>query len=258
MPVKSRRRAQPVIGITSDYNAGDKDRPGGREPTYFLRARYVRAIEDAGGLPLILPITDSRRRIDRLLGMVDGLLLTGSGPDIDPKLYGESRRFRFKVMSRERTGFELALAEEAVERELPTLGICGGMQVLNVAAGGSLYQDLPAQLPPPLRALIKHRQPTPATEPSHWVTIQPGTRLHDIVKSKKIHVNSSHHQSVKQIGRGLVINAVANDGVIEGCELPDHPFLIGVQWHPEFLYTTDRISRTLFQRLLASAGGKKS
>ncbi len=243
------RRAQPIIGITSDFNAGDKDRPGGREPTYFLRARYVRAIEAAGGLPLILPITDNHRHIDRLLKMVDGLLLTGSGPDLDPKLYQETKRYRFKIMSQERTGFELALAKQAVERELPTLGICGGMQLLNVAAGGSLYQDLPAQLKP----LIKHQQPASATEPSHWVTVTPGTRLHGIVKSKKIRVNSSHHQSVKHVGPGLVINARAEDGVIEGLESPDHPFLVGVQWHPEFLYTTDAVSRRLFTKLLAAA-----
>jgi putative glutamine amidotransferase len=243
----------PVIGITSDYNDGDPKRPGGREATYFLRARYVRAVEAAGGLPLILPITDNRRRIARLLALVDGLLLTGSGPDLDPRLYREAQRYRFKIMSGERTGFELSLAKQAVERELPTLGICGGMQLLNVAAGGSLYQDLPAQL----KTLIKHQQPMSATKPSHWVTVEPGTRLHAIVKSKKIRVNSSHHQSVKRIAPGLIVNARATDGVIEGLESPDHPFLVGVQWHPEFLYTTDPVSRKLFERLLAAAARRR-
>ncbi|MBI3621765.1 MAG: gamma-glutamyl-gamma-aminobutyrate hydrolase family protein, partial [Nitrospirae bacterium] len=107
------RSQQPIIGVTSDFNAGDKDRPGGLEPTYFLRARYVRAIEAAGGLPLILPITDRKHEITKLLDLVDGLLITGSGPDLDPKLYKETKRYRFKVMSRERTGFELALAKQA-------------------------------------------------------------------------------------------------------------------------------------------------
>jgi putative glutamine amidotransferase len=240
---------KPVIGITSDYNDGDPRRPGGREPTYFLRARYVRAIEAAGGLPLILPLTDNRKDLDRLLTLVNGLLLTGSGPDLDPMLYGEAKRYRYKIMSPERAGFELALAKEAWERKLPTLGICGGMQLLNVAAGGSLYQDLPAQL----KTLIKHQQPTSATKPSHWVTIEPGTRLHTIVKSQKLRVNSSHHQGVRKIGRDLIVNARAEDGVIEGLEAPEHPFLVGVQWHPEFLYTTDRISRALFDRLLKAA-----
>jgi len=244
------RSQQPIIGITSDFNAGDKDRPGGREPTYFLRARYVKAIEAAGGLPLILPITDRRKEIAKLLDLVDGLLITGSGPDLDPKLYKEAKRYRFKVMSRERTGFELALSKLAWERELPTLGICGGMQLLNVAAGGSLYQDLPAQLKP----FLKHQQQAYATESSHWVNVEPGTRLREIVRSPKIRVNSSHHQSVKTIGPDLIINARATDGVIEGIEAPDHPFLVGVQWHPEFLYTTDPVSRRLFERLLVIAG----
>ncbi|HTP41370.1 MAG TPA: gamma-glutamyl-gamma-aminobutyrate hydrolase family protein [Nitrospiria bacterium] len=248
-----RRSTQPIIGVTSDFNAGDKDRPGGREPTYFLRARYVQAIEAAGGLPLILPITDHRKEIGRLLDLVDGLLLTGSGPDLDPKLYNETKRYRFKVMSRERTGFELALARQAWEREVPTLGICGGMQLLNVAAGGSLYQDLPGQL----KTLLKHQQQAYATEPSHWVEVEPGTKLREIVKAPKIRVNSSHHQGVKSVSADLVVNARAEDGVIEGIEAPDHPFLVGVQWHPEFLYTSDPISRKLFTTLLAAAGRRR-
>jgi putative glutamine amidotransferase len=248
-----RTPSQPIIGVTSDFNAGEKDRPGGREPTYFLRARYVQAIEAAGGLPLILPITDRKKGITRLLDLVDGLLLTGSGPDLDPKLYNEAKRYRFKVMSRERTGFELALAKQAWERELPTLGICGGMQLLNVAAGGSLYQDLPAQL----KTLIKHQQQAAATESSHWVNVEPGTRLREITRSPKIRVNSSHHQGVKSVPADLMINARATDGVIEGIEAPDHPFLVGVQWHPEFLYTTDPVSRKLFTTLLAAAGRRR-
>ncbi len=243
------RRNRPIIGITADFNAGDKTRPGGREPTYFLRARYVRAIEAAGGLPLILPLTDQRPGIRQLLELIDGLLLTGSGPDLDPMLYGEAKRYRYKIMSTERAGFELELAKLAFERELPTLGICGGMQLLNVAAGGSLYQDLPAQL----KTLIRHQQRESATKPSHWVKIEPGTNLRRIVGSSKIKVNSSHHQGIKRVGSELVVNARADDGVIEGLEAPDHPFLVGVQWHPEFLYTTDRISRALFQRLLKAA-----
>jgi putative glutamine amidotransferase len=240
---------KPIIGITSDYNAGDKSRPGGREPTYFLRARYVQAIEDAGGLPLILPITDDKAAIKQLAGQVDGLLLTGSGPDLNPKLYGETKRYRFKVMSEERAAFEARLAKFVMEQELPTLGICGGMQLLNVAAGGSLYQDVDAQL----KTKIRHRQQEAATRLSHWVTVERGTTLHHIVKSPRIKVNSSHHQSVKTIGAGLVVNATAEDGVIEGLEAPAHRFLVAVQWHPEFLYTTDAVSRKLFERLLAAS-----
>ncbi len=244
---------KPIIGITSDYNAGDADRPGGREPTYFLRARYVQAVEAAGGLPLILPLTDDRRAMARLADQLDGLLITGSGPDLDPALYKETKRYRFKVMSRERAGFELALARLAWGRKLPTLGICGGMQLLNVAAGGSLYQDLPAQL----KTLVRHQQQESATHPSHWVAIEPGTRLRGIVKAPRIRVNSSHHQGVKTVPADLIVNARAADGVVEGIEAPDHPFLVGVQWHPEFLYLKDQISRRLFRQLLAAAGRRR-
>lgn len=240
---------KPVIGITPDYNAGDKTRPGGREPTYFLRARYVRAIEDAGGLPLILPIMDDKSAIRQLADQLDGLLLTGSGPDLDPKLYGEKKQHRFKIMSEERAGFESLLAREAIDRELPTLGICGGMQLLNVAAGGSLYQDVKAQI----KTKIAHQQKEAATELSHWVTVAEGTRLREIVKAPRLRVNSSHHQSVKKVAAGFVVNAKSEDGVIEGLELSGHKFLLAVQWHPEFLYTTDKVSRQLFERLLAAS-----
>ena len=154
---------KPLIGVTPDFNAGDRKEWGGREATFFLRARYIRAIEDLGGVPVILPLAEDHADRRRLLGGVDGLLLTGSGPDLAPSLYGERQRYKFPVMSRRRADFELGVAQMAAAARLPVLGICGGMQAINVAFGGSLLQDIASQVDSPL----PHRQKAPATELSH-------------------------------------------------------------------------------------------
>lgn len=240
---------KPLIGITSDFNAGDREDMGGREPTYFLRARYVRAIEELGGIPLVLPlIADSRAR-RRLLNDLDGLLLTGSGPDLDPRLYGERQRYKFRVVSRRRADFELEIVRLATKSGLPTLGICGGMQSINVACGGSLFQDIPSQVRDPLQ----HRQPAPATALSHSVTVAPGSLLWRIVHQTRLRVNSSHHQSVKAVAPSLIAGAVAPDGIIEAIESPVHRFFLGIQWHPEFLFDRHELHRRLFQAFLKAA-----
>ena len=240
---------KPLIGVTPDFNAGDRKEWGGREPTYFLRARYVRAIEDLGGIPIVLPLVadlDARRR---LVTHIDGLLLTGSGPDLAPELYGERQRYRFRVMSQRRATFELEMAQLARAADLPLLGICGGMQALNVAFGGSLYQDIDSQRPHPLQ----HRQSLPATQLTHAVKIAPQSLLHRIVQTKTLRVNSSHHQSVREVASALTATAVAPDGVIEAIESPSQRFLLGIQWHPEFLFDRHERHRRLFQAFLEAA-----
>jgi len=240
---------KPLIGVTPDFNAGDRKEWGGREPTYFLRARYVRAIEDLGGIPLVLPLVadlDARRR---LLTHIDGLLLTGSGPDLAPELYGERQQYKFHVMSQRRATFELEMAQLARAADLPLLGICGGMQALNVAFGGSLYQDIGAQQSQPLQ----HRQSASATQLSHAVKIVPKSLLHRVVKTGRLRVNSSHHQSVKEVAPSLTASAVAPDGIIEAIESPSQRFLLGVQWHPEFLFDRYERHRLLFEAFLKAA-----
>ena len=246
---------RPIIGITPDYSDGvwkDSRSPG--EPTYFLRARYVEAIKDLGGVPFLLPITNDPKLQADLLNRIDGLLITGSGPDLDPRLYGERPTARFKIMSDERAGFELGLAKRALKRNQPVLGICGGLQLLNVAMGGSLVQDIASQV----RGALAHRQETVATRTSHRVQIVRGTRLHRIFHADVLKVNSSHHQSPKAVAPGWVVNAVSPDGVIEGLESPRHRFAIGVQWHPEFLYPRDAASRRLFKSFLRQSARRSS
>ena len=240
---------KPLIGVTPDFNAGDRKEWGGREPTYFLRARYVRAIEDLGGIPIVLPLVADLGARRRLLTQIDGLLLTGSGPDLAPELYGERQRYKFRVMSQRRATFELEMAQLARAADVPLLGICGGMQALNVAFGGSLYQDIDSQRPHPLQ----HRQAPPATQLSHAVKVAPKSLLVRIVKTGTMRVNSSHHQSVKDVAPSLNASAVAPDGIIEAIESPSERFLLGVQWHPEFLFDRHRLHRRLFEAFLAAA-----
>lgn len=240
---------KPVIGVTPDFNAGDRKDMGGREPTYFLRARYIRAIEELGGIPLILPLVEGHAARRRLLDGVDGLLLTGSGPDLSPRLYGERQRFKFPLVSERRSNFELDLVHQARTRDLPLLGICGGMQTVNVACGGSLFQDIPSQV----RNALDHRQKTKATHVSHPVAIAPNSLLKKIVDQAKLMVNSSHHQSVKTVASSLIASAAAPDGIVEAVESPAHRFLLAIQWHPEFLFERYAPHRRLFEALLRAA-----
>ncbi len=251
--IKHLAQMKPVIGVTSDFNAGDRKDLGGREPTYFLRARYLQAIDDLGGIPLILPLAEDPSLRRQLLKKLDGLLLTGSGPDLPPSLYGERRRYRYAVMSRRRSSFEIEMARLVADSRLPVLGICGGMQALNVALGGTLIQDIPSQLP----SALQHRQTTRATRLSHWVHVTPKSLLRRIVRLPRMRVNSSHHQSIKEVASSLVVSALAPDGVIEAVESRRHPFFLGVQWHPEFLYDHDSRARRIFSAFLKAARARR-
>ena len=240
---------KPIIGVTPDFNAGDRKEWGGREPTYFLRGRYIRAIEELGGVPLVLPLLAHHASRQRLLKQLDGLLITGSGPDLPPSLYGERQRYPFRIVSERRASFEFDMVHLARRANVPLLGICGGMQAMNVACGGSLFQDISSQVSTPLR----HRQSTPATSLSHTVTVTPGSLLRRVVRSVSMRVNSSHHQSVKGVAPSLIASALASDGIVEAIESPTHRFFLGIQWHPEFLFDRHPLHRRLFEAFIRAA-----
>ena len=240
---------KPIIGVTPDFNAGDRKEWGGREPTYFLRGRYIRAIEELGGVPLVLPLHADRTTRRHILHNLDGLLITGSGPDLPPSLYGESQRYPFKIVSQRRASFELDMVRLAKQADLPLLGICGGMQTMNVACGGSLLQDIPSQVSMP----IQHRQRAPAVYLSHSVKVAPGSLLRRIVRSASMRVNSSHHQSVNAVAPSLIASAEASDGIVEAIESPTHRFFLGIQWHPEFLFDRYPLHRRLFEAFLRAS-----
>ncbi len=210
-----------LIGIVPSGTDGKKD---------IINQDYLEAVLRAGGTPVFFPVTASREQISELLDQTDGLLLTG-GEDVDPALYGEEKLRCCGTVSPDRDAMELPLCLEALRRRMPVLAICRGLQVLSCALGGTLYQDLAEQYGEELR---HPRYDTPG-DPVHPVEVRPGTLLASITGAGSLAVNSRHHQAVRQPGKGLRICAVAPDGVIEGAEMPEYPFVLGVQWHPESL-----------------------
>ncbi len=219
-------RKRPLVGITLD-----SEEPGGysRYPWYALRANYADAVAAAGGLPLPLP--HHADLAHAYLDAIDALVVTGGAFDVDPSLYGEADRHATVNLKAARTAAETALLTAALARDMPVLGICGGQQLLAVVLGGALIQHIPDALP----NALNHEQKNPRHEPGHDVLLAERSRLHAIVGTPRMAVNSSHHQAVRNVGQGILVNAVAEDGVIEGIEDPRRRFCLGVQWHPEFL-----------------------
>src|SRR6202023_3561811 len=217
--------AQPVIGLTLDHEP-----PGGYSnfPWYAIRENYCNAVRRAGGLPILLPHDPDAASV--YLERIDGLIVTGGGFDVDPALFGEATRHPTVKTKDRRTAFELAAAKGALAQDMPVLGICGGQQLLNVALGGPLIQHIPDEVP----ACPAHRQPNPRNESAHTVRVGAGTALHPITGSDTLDVNSAHHQAVKTAGPGLVIDAIAEDGVVEGIEHPRHRFCLGGEGDPPF------------------------
>lgn len=195
-----------------------------------LGMKYLRAVELAGGIPVVVPpLTETC--IDSLLDRVDGLCLSG-GPDLDPVAYGAQRHLRLGPVATHLDRFELALAAAADARGMPILAICRGLQVLNVARGGTLHQHLPDITD----GAIDHRQTTPGEQPTHWVSIhESGSQVASILSRKRLKVNSFHHQAIAAVGENLIVTGRAADGTIESIEATDREFLIGVQWHAECL-----------------------
>ncbi len=237
-------RIKPLIGVTLDA-----EQPGGysKYPWYALRANYTQALEAAGGVPVALPHHPGLA--PHFLDRIDALVITGGAFDVDPSLYGDGERHATVTLKEERTAAELALVRGALARDMPVLGICGGQQLLAVALGGTLMQHIPDGI----ENALEHEQTNPRDQPSHLVTLAPGTLLHRIAGAGTMRVNSAHHQAVLKAGRFAVVNATAPDGVIEGIEDPRYGFCLGVQWHPEFLI--DPADALIFQAFVAAAGG---
>lgn len=218
---------QPIILITADRREPsgfiDSPRVRPRRPEVFVTEAYVHAVRKAGGIPLLAPATDADP--SRLLGTADGLLLTGGHFDIHPSHYGQSVSGRLDRVEEARTQMELILARLALEQDIPVLGICGGMQAMAVADGGSLLQDIPP-------GNIAHEQPNDPAESSHLVTIEaPATRW----LPREVRVNSTHHQAVSTCGELLSTCGWSPDGVVEVIASEHHRFALGLQWHPELL-----------------------
>jgi len=237
----------PIIGITG--YAGQSAQSTGN-PTFTLSQAYVRAVASAGGAPVILPPHLEQDPLRAVFRGIDGLVLSGGG-DIHPAAFGDQDRGLLGRVDRQRDKTELSLARWALTESLPVLAICRGLQVLNVAAGGTLIQDIPAELPDALTHSSSADHPT--AEIAHTVQVVPNTQLAALLGTDNLGTNSAHHQAAKAIGDDLVVTARASDGVIEALEAPDHPFYIGVQWHPEVMAEQAAPMLRLFRGLIKAA-----
>ncbi len=206
---------------------------------------YMDGIRQAGGIPIIFPFTEDERELDRLTGICDGFLFTG-GHDVSPELYHETPLEGLVSACRKRDVMEKIVLEKALKADKPVLGICRGIQFINAALGGTLYQDLPSQHP----SETEHHQHAPYDIPVHDVEIIKDTPLHRILKADSIHVNSYHHQAVRDLAPCLKPAAVSPDGLVEAVFMEDRKYLLAVQWHPEFSFRTDKYSRMIFDSFI--------
>ncbi len=233
-------KRKPVIGITAAHC--------NEELKSYPRARYVEAVREAGGQPILLPPVAAAEDAEEVIALMDGLILTGGG-DISPILLGEDPLRGIGDCLPDRDFSEILLTQKALEVNLPLLGICKGIQVLAVAAGGKIFQDIISQCP----GSMEHKMKAPRDFSWHEITLKE-SRLRTFLGEERIAVNSVHHQAVSEAPQGFVISAVAPDGIIEGIEKVDAHFCIGVQWHPEVMMK-DKSSQKIFQELVAAGAG---
>ena len=223
---------------------------------FAVRQSYVSAITEAGGEPLCI-VRPNEDELSNLLTFVDGILLVG-GCDIDPKQYHEENGGQSKEIDEKRDRVELSLGKHARAQNLPLLGICRGMQIINVAFGGSLYQDIATAMPSAVVHYFykdENGNFIPRDHRAHRATITERTLLYATINTAAIEVNSLHHQGVHQLGTELLVSAHAPDGLVEAIELKDHPFLLGIEWHPEEL--KDEPSQKIFAAFIKATQGKK-
>jgi putative glutamine amidotransferase len=235
---------RPLIGIP----CATVERVGSSMPVYAGNPPYIRALEAAGAIPVLIPLYADVTLLDDLRGRLDGLLLTGGG-DVDPRHYAESSHPKTETPDAARDQIELAITRNTLRQDIPILGICRGMQLFNVARGGTLIQDIPTQVP----GAVNH---DPSGDRSafamHSIAIEPGSRLAQIIGATSHTVNSYHHQAVAQPGDGVRVVARAVDGVAEAIELDDHAFAMAVQFHPERLFEQDARLANLFEAFVAA------
>lgn len=236
--------ALPLIGITTGRSTSASG-----ITQIGITENYIRAVQRAGGLPVLIPVSLDRDQLQELFPLLDGILLTG-GADIDPKRFKGAAHPRVYEIDPERDEMEIWLVRQAVEHHKTFLGICRGIQVINVALGGSLFTDIADQAPNPLRH--DWYPDIPRDYLAHEVTLVSGSRLADILEMQTTQVNSLHHQAIQTLAPGLRPLAHAPDGLVEAVELPGHPFGFGVQWHPEWMPKSPEMTR-LFRAFVQAA-----
>jgi putative glutamine amidotransferase len=247
--------AFPLIGIPCEAGT---DRTHFRNPINSQNSSYVQAVIEAGGLPILIPIQVAGERLSALFDRLDGILFPG-GDDIDPARYRQTPQVpNLGCSPPEQDELELTLMQMAIEHGKPFLGICRGIQVMNVASGGTLWQDIATQYPPAIHHDYYSPQdpPYPRSYLAHEVSIEPASRLHEMLGVERLSVNSLHHQGVREFPSTLRAVGQAEDGLVEALEAVGHPFGIGVQWHPEELVAEQETARRLFAAFVAACRGE--
>jgi putative glutamine amidotransferase len=236
-------RRSPLIGVSTSITVN------AHPERAYVNSAYLHAVQQAGGVPVPLPPQLSAASLQQLGAELDGLLLTGGG-DMDPAVFGEAPHSTLYDVAPARDTLETGALHLMLSRGRPVLAVCRGVQVLNVALGGSLHQDVATDPGTP----ILHSQKEPREQPTHKVKVAPGSRLAETLGAEELEVNSMHHQAIKRLGRGLTAVAWAPDQIVEGAELDDRArFVLGVQWHPEELVGHSEPARRLFASLVAAA-----
>lgn len=236
---------KPIIGITLDYHINETSFQYASYPWYALRQDYSKLVAASGGVPVLLSYDAS---IDDTLSVLDGLIVSGGDFDIPPKCYGHEVKSSKIRAGEKRALYEIELVQRALDKKIPFLGICNGMQVLNVALGGTLIQDIEELRP----GSISHKQQYPYNQPYHPVSIKQATTLYAIAECQADWmVTSTHHQALDVLGKGLIASAFAPDGVVEAIELDGHNFALGVEWHPE--YGSTKLDRDIFNAFVAAS-----
>ena len=235
---------KPLIGLTPSVSDNKKQNVQNRD--------YADAVYRSGALPVILPLTVDRQALDGLFERLDGIVFTG-GADLTPSLYGQEKKAVCGETEPLRDEMEMYLLRRCIAEKKPMLAICRGFELLNVAFGGTLYQDIETER---FGSLVHPCYDRPADQ-VHGVRVEPGTALRNIEGADELRVNSRHHQGVCQVGGGLKVSAYATDGLVEGLEWPEHPFAIGIQWHPETLSTYVPEAQSLFNALRDAAGRRQ-
>jgi putative glutamine amidotransferase len=239
---------KPIIGITANSFFAESGTLPGTERVY-VNYSYIHSVWRAGGIPILLPTLRSDADTAEQLARIDALILSGGG-DINPLLFGEEPDVKLDFVLADRDDYEITLTQLAYQSGKPILGICRGIQVLNVAFGGNLYQDIYSQA---ANCSLKHSQSARRDFAGHTVDIVSGSLLHDILGTTSMPVNSFHHQAVKDVAAGFIVTARSRDGIIEAIEKPGESLLLGVQWHPEMLVDSYPVMLDLFKRLVKEA-----
>ncbi len=236
---------RPLIGISC--RTGINLSHNREKPIMYSNISYIQAVEDVGGIPIIIPILQDLSGLQTLLPRLDGLLLPG-GPDVDPSHYGQQAHKLLGKTNPSLDALELALARWAIQKGVPTLGICRGMQLLNVALGGDLYQDLGERCPDTWQEHCNWDQPR--NELIHRISVKAGSRMEKVLGKSVVGANSLHHQAVHKPGKDVIISGYSKDGIAELMEVPEHPFMLAAQCHPEEIYLDEPAWARLFAALI--------